>query len=192
MRTPTEEEINMFIAESNAIEGIFEVTTHPLVVNHKEAVELALETTQRNIIPDPLAIHRILMKSELEKNPGQYRTVNVVVGRNKTPLPQLVSCLMSDLINRVHGGPEPGIDPEQWIWDVHYEFECIHPFIDGNGRVGRIWMNSIRLSHGLSWLIILARERRTYYYHINVFRWENSRYRQYSAGNPAEDVETMV
>jgi Fic family protein len=42
-------------------------------------------------------------------------------------------------------------------------FERIHPFRDGNGRVGRIIMNAQRLQAGLPILIIPASERRLYY-----------------------------
>ncbi len=46
---------------------------------------------------------------------------------------------------------------------VHNQFEMIHPFQDGNGRVGRILLNNILLKNGLPPLNIELRNRREYY-----------------------------
>jgi len=45
----------------------------------------------------------------------------------------------------------------------HIHFEKIHPFVDGNGRMGRILMNWQRVKVGLQPLIIWASERQAYY-----------------------------
>lgn len=186
----TRKEINDYVIESNAIENIFEPANHPLVVNHKKAVRFALKMARRGIFADPLTIHRILMESDWYKRPGQYRNVRVTVGRNRTPPTQEIGKLMVDLLHSLLEGPKPEENIEQWIWDIHHEFECIHPFIDGNGRTGRIWMNAIRLFFGLPWLTIFEKDKYDYIHQINIFRWESLRYHQYSAGDPALDVET--
>lgn len=45
----------------------------------------------------------------------------------------------------------------------HISYEQIHPFADGNGRTGRMFMNWQRLRSGLPILVIKARSRQTYY-----------------------------
>jgi Fic family protein len=42
---------------------------------------------------------------------------------------------------------------------VHLEFVTIHPFMDGNGRLGRLLMNQVLLSAGLPWVTIRSDER---------------------------------
>lgn len=192
----TNEEIKRFVIESNTIEEIHQLAGHPLVDDHMEAVRFALEAVRRRELPDPRSIHKILLRSEPLKNPGEYRTCDgQTIGRNTTPSPDLIPSLMAGLLKLVLEGPKPGTNVEEWIWNTHCEFECIHPFVDGNGRVGRIWMNAIRVIHGLPWLTIFASDldRRVYSHRINVFRWEH--YRQYAAEDPVYDdcghVETI-
>ena len=187
----TREKINSYVKESNAIENIFEPANHPLVVNHKKAVKFALEWARKGIIADHSTIHEIIMKSERNKRPGLFRDVGVTVGRNRTPSPNEICELMADLLCSLLQEPKAKENIEQWIWNMHYEFECIHPFMDGNGRTGRIWMNAIRILYGLPWLTILEKDKYDYYHRIDVFRWENPRYRQYGTGDPAYDVETL-
>jgi len=52
---------------------------------------------------------------------------------------------------------------------IHNQFEMVHPFQDGNGRVGRILLNNILLKHGLPPLNIELRNRREYYTALQVY-----------------------
>ena len=169
MYIPSEEEILDFVCESNAIEGIFENDIHPLVRDHISAINHAIAALKEGNLPTYLDVHRILLASEPEKLPGSYRQVLVRVGSYIAPPPAIVEKLMIDYWATVLEGPKQG-DVEQWIWDMHFEFESIHPFIDGNGRVGRIGMNALRLWHGLSWITICAKDRWEYYQRIMDYR----------------------
>ncbi len=164
---PTPEEILRFVEESNAIEGIFVNRNHLLFTDHLDAVEIAIEAARFGLLLEPREIHEILMRSEPEKYPGGYRFGEVRIG-NSTLLPaRLVPVRMTDLLDRVRQGSTG--DVEEWIWNVHFEFEHIHPFFDGNGRTGRIWMNAMRLIHGLSWLTITREERESYFKRIREY-----------------------
>lgn len=169
MYIPSEEEILNFVYESNAIEGISEDNPHPLVRDHVSAIDYVIATLQEGSLPTYPNVHRILLASEPKKTPGLYRRGRVRVGVYVAPHPTLVPVLMANHWNAALEGPKQG-DIEQWAWDMHFEFESIHPFIDGNGRVGRIGMNALRLWHGLSWITIRAEDREEYYQMITDYR----------------------
>ncbi|MBK8575435.1 MAG: Fic family protein [Elusimicrobia bacterium] len=86
-----------------------------------------------------LKLHSIIgQKNALDRGPfGIYRTYGVRVGNHVPPLAREISRLMRDLLDWLDG---PG---QAWPAVVgsailHYQFEYIHPFGDGNGRVGRL------------------------------------------------------
>src|SRR5574341_332282 len=86
---------------------------------------------------DVLKLHAIIASGVMDQGPaGRYRDIRVRVGQYLPPPPEMVSGLMAELL-------------EWWVttstrWSpaissavIHYRFEAIHPFADGNGRTGR-------------------------------------------------------
>ena len=57
---------------------------------------------------------------------------------------------------------------------VHDQFDNIHPFQDGNGRVGRLLLNSILLKHGLSPVNIELKNRKEYYESLQAYEKEGN------------------
>jgi Fic family protein len=96
------------------------------------------------------------------KLPGKYRDgyVNLTNTEKKLPSAQDVPLKMGRLIKRIN---EYGDDVIGKIARDHYEFETIHPFFDGNGRVGRLLMLTQCLSKGLAPAIIRVEHRYAYY-----------------------------
>lgn len=95
-------------------------------------------------IDDLLKAHTMLME-EILKNAGTYRTSNVGVGSEDgvvhvAPPHTQVSNLMQQLFSWLK---KSDIHPLIKSSIFHYEFEFIHPFIDGNGRIGRLWQSLI-------------------------------------------------
>lgn len=84
-------------------------------------------------------LHGIIgQKDALDRGPiGAYRTYEVHVGNHVTPPHNKVPALMKELVEWVNG---PGKDWPAVISSavLHYRFEHVHPFGDGNGRVGRL------------------------------------------------------
>lgn len=86
---------------------------------------------------DVFALHRILAKEVMDQGEaGRYRTIAVRVGDFMPPPPNDVSGLMFELL-QWWNGPAREISPVLSSAIIHYRFETIHPFADGNGRTGR-------------------------------------------------------
>jgi len=88
---------------------------------------------------DLLRAHQMLMEG-LVANAGSFRKVNVRVGSHIAPPAQRVIELMDDLFEWMK---ETELHPLLVSSIFHYEFEFIHPFEDGNGRIGRLWQTLI-------------------------------------------------
>jgi Fic family protein len=86
---------------------------------------------------DVLRLHKIIAGQVMDQGEaGRYRTIRVRVGPYVPPPPELVSGLMLELLewwNRESGALSPVLSSAI----IHYQFEAIHPFADGNGRTGR-------------------------------------------------------
>lgn len=111
-----------------------------------EAVKLAIERIgQRSDITESLAheLHETLIREGFnESNLGAYRDTRVYIGGGEPQFvpvpPSEVARLMARLYSYLQNEGE-----FHWLVEaalVHYQFETIHPYIDGNGRVGRAIM----------------------------------------------------
>ncbi|MDZ4064349.1 MAG: Fic family protein, partial [Coriobacteriia bacterium] len=82
-------------------------------------------------------LHRILASGVMDQGEeGRYRTVRVQVGRHRPPAPEEIPALMSELLEWWNGS-SVALSPVISSAILHYRFEAIHPFADGNGRAGR-------------------------------------------------------
>jgi Fic family protein len=93
---------------------------------------------------DLLKAHKILMEKLLD-NAGTYRCTNVGVGgkdgvTHVAPPPNMVPQLMKNIFEWLKTTDEHLLIVSCVF---HYEFEFIHPFSDGNGRIGRLWQTII-------------------------------------------------
>ena len=94
---------------------------------------------------------------------GIYRDYLVKVGDYLAPDWQDVKSLMNDLINHINDKKNQKINPVELSARAHYRFEKIHPFGDGNGRIGRLIMNYILWHKNYPMLIIEYKKRKSYY-----------------------------
>ena len=104
------------------------------------------------------AAHKILMQGVRgrDKDPGQYRRIQNWIGRKGTPIEKAiyVPCPTQQL-NKAMGSWASYINAEEQYTLVqlavmHAEFEAIHPFLDGNGRVGRLFIPLFLKAKGLT------------------------------------------
>jgi len=130
------------------------------VKRYLEATEVAYELAQSLPITQRLVleVHETLMKGVRgeEKNPGEFRTSPVWVGRSGAtpdtatfvpPLPTHLPELLRDWEIFVN---EEGVRLPALVQAalMHYQFETIHPFLDGNGRIGRLLINLLLMGRG--------------------------------------------
>ena len=143
-----------FLIESNAIEGVYDADSLLQAFKAWEFISKKRELKRADI----LKTHKILMKNQnlLPEEKGVFRERAVFTGG--------VEAISWYII-------EEAIEPWRmniWLypkgWKAHHiRYEKIHPFIDGNGRTGRIFMNWERLKVGLPILIIKESEKEKYY-----------------------------
>ena len=123
-------------------------------------------------------IHGVLMEDMRggEKSPGEFRrTQNWIGPQGSTlkdakyipPSPEDMKKAMSDL--EIFINEEDDIDPLVKIALIHYQFETIHPFLDGNGRVGRLLialflMDKAILSYETFYISYFLKRNRIEYY----------------------------
>jgi Fic family protein len=173
----------MFTYNSNAIEGntltlaetqmVLEygmtVEGHPLreyleATNHAEAFDVLDELAEQQIsLETVLKIHGLVM-DKIEKEAGQLRMVQVYIrGSNHTPPPARdVPLYMMQWVRWLESDDARRYDPLIRVAIAHHGFEALHPFTDGNGRVGRLLMNLMLMQEGYPPALVL-REWRTRY-----------------------------
>jgi Fic family protein len=116
------------------------------VFNYRQALRLRLDGT--NNLPLSLRLmrelHAILMDGVRGANlqAGEFRTIQNQIGRPARfvpPPPQYLPQTLSEFERYLH--EKDSFDPLVRAFLAHYQFEAIHPFCDGNGRVGRLLLS---------------------------------------------------
>ena len=129
------------------------------VQNYVEAINYGIKRINELPVCTRLIkeIHSILMQGVRgeHKNPGEYRTSQNWIGGSKPsnavyvpPIPSEVGSCLSDLEKFINNDNINTPDLIK-IAIIHYQFESIHPFLDGNGRTGRILIPIYLLNKGL-------------------------------------------
>jgi|TARA_B100001971_G_C18181954_1_gene533290 Fic family protein len=170
-----------FTYESNALEGNSLTLKDVILILHENEVpknhnleeiyetrnsrianELLFDNKIQITIPDIVALHKIIVK-ETAIPEGFKKIPNFLLMRNvKTTPPEQVQKEMKKLIE-YYDAIKDKEHPIQVAADFHAKFERIHPFEDGNGRVGRILVNAILLKQGYPPIIIRKSMRTSYF-----------------------------
>lgn len=173
------------LEEVRALEGGTPRPTHPArsqreVLNYFAGLRWVEKRARR---PKPVThedlfrLHALLAGGVMDQgDAGRYRTIAVRVGKHRPPVPELVSGLMRELLDWWNG-PSGEWSPVLTSAILHYQFEEIHPFADGNGRAGRM----------LALWELFRRGFDTHHiFSIDEFYWENrARYYASLAAVPA-------
>ena len=173
----------MLTYNSNAIEGntlslaetqmVLEygmtVNGHPLrefleAKNHAEAFDALTRLANKQINGDTvLMLHRLVM-DKIDDRAGELRTVQVYIrGADFTPPPARdVPQYLQQWIRWLTSDDALRYEPVTRAAIAHQDFEAIHPFTDGNGRVGRLLLNLMLMQEGYPPALVLREWRVRY------------------------------
>lgn len=154
---------------------------HIEAVGHKEAFDFVRELVKNNVPISESVIKQIhyLVLADKKEDRGVYRRIPVyIMGAQNEPVqPHLIAPKMEQLLMDFANSKEHIVTK---LARFHIEFESIHPFIDGNGRTGRLLVNLELMKAGYPPIDIKFTDRLAYYnafdeYHVkhNLFTMEN-------------------
>lgn len=139
---------------------------HLEAVGHKDAFEYIKELVSENVYLSEKVIKDVhsLVLMDRPQDRGVYRRILVRILGAKAELPQpyLVGIKMEELI-RNYSNVDNKLHDIEKIARFHLDFEGIHPFIDGNGRTGRLVLNLELMKNGYPSISVKFTDRKNYY-----------------------------
>ncbi len=162
--------LEQHIRESNAIEGLPNEGLY--LSNSLLAARLVVIAAHEGQVLHPRVLHAVVMEGLAlpgDHMPGEYRRCRVRVGAFEPPPPDAIGLPLNAWWDDMLGVA---------AWDSHAEFERIHPFPDGNGRVGRLVYWNEQLVRDEAPELIHAAERHAYYARLEVYRASVGRHRK--------------
>lgn len=151
--------LDLEVARDVSVREVFEAKNLARVMEYIRNKGMALEISREMI----LFLHRMLLTNIDDRIAGRFRVKGeyVRVGTHIAPAPERVEKMIEDILTQYTS------DHETYFADAiakfHLDFETIHPFCDGNGRIGRVLMNAQLFRLGFPGIIVRDKEKKTYY-----------------------------
>lgn len=172
------EDQTRMIFETNTLDAGDGVSVDDVIetVNHFRAIDFCIDNAEEPLTEGIIKkLHSILKQGTKDSDlswfaVGDYKKRPNFVGGCETARPDEVSTRMNALLIEYESEDALTIDD---IIRFHYEFEHIHPFQDGNGRVGRLIVLKECLRFGIVPFVI-EDSKKTYYYR-GLSEWENEK-----------------
>lgn len=145
-------------------------------VNHFRCIDIVIENAERKLSEKLIKELHYTLKNGTEDSRkdrfavGDYKKFPNEVGGKETVAPEAVSEKMKSLLTSYNKKDEHSLED---IIAFHYEFESIHPFQDGNGRVGRLIMFKECLKNNIV-PFILTDDLKMFYYR-GLREWKNEK-----------------
>lgn len=168
-----------YIFETNTVgvtDGDVRVDDIIETVNHFRCIDAVIGWAERPLSENMLKqLHRMLKTETADSRKkwfavGEYKRVVNEVGGLPTVSPREVPARMKALMADYRSLHKPELDD---LLEFHYRFERIHPFQDGNGRIGRLILLKECLKNGIVPFII--EDEMKWYYYRGLREWEKER-----------------
>jgi len=168
--------LEMEVMRDVSLREVFEAKNLARVMNY-------LKDKTQNLDADLiLFLHKMLLSAIKDEWAGRFRSKGeyVRVGNHIAPPPEQIELMIESLLEDYKNNfLDFGID---MIAKFHLDFETIHPFLDGNGRIGRVIINYQLQQLGFPAVIIRNKEKKHYY----------EAFRQYNSHNKAKLMGKVV
>jgi len=165
-----------YIYETRTVDGTVPVNDVFEAANHFRCFDYILDTVNEPVTEDYIKqLHRMLKNGVMEDDEdyaviGDYKKYPNEVGEIETALPEEVSGLVQDLLCKF--AAKTSLDLYD-IAEFHVSFEKIHPFYDGNGRIGRLLMLKQCLANSI--VPFFINEDTKYFYYIGLKEWRSDK-----------------
>lgn len=172
------EDQTRYIFETNTIDAGDGIPVDDILetVHHFRAIDYVIDNAEEILTEDIIKkLHYILKQYTKDSTlswfaVGEYKKRANMVGGKKTTKPADVHRAMEKLLNEYNKKENVTIED---IISFHAEFELIHPFQDGNGRVGRLIVLKECLRHNIIPFII--EDTKKHYYYRGLNEWKNEK-----------------
>ena len=167
-----------YIYETNTIgmeNGIVNVDDVVETANHFKCIDLVIREAKRPISEALIKKLHLTLKSGTSDSRkdwfavGEYKKLPNEVGGRSTTAPELVAPQMKELLSAYNQNSAKSLED---LLEFHYAFESIHPFQDGNGRVGRLLLFKECLRNNIVPFIITDDLKMFYYRGLHEWKTE--------------------
>lgn len=158
--------LEMEVSRDVSLREVFEAKNLARVIEYIRSKSQEEEISMQQI----LLLHQMLMSNIDDGIAGRFRKENeyVRVGTHIAPAPEHIQLMMENYLSEYTS--EHDIYFSDKIAKFHLDFETLHPFNDGNGRIGRVIINYQLQRLGYPGIIIRDKEKQEYYKGFQAYR----------------------
>jgi len=162
--------LEMEVSRDVSVREVYEAKNLSRVINYIRDKSKEKEIDNELI----LLLHQMLIGGINDEFAGRFRKTGeyVRVGTHVAPAPEKVVSTIEDILNYFTNNLDKYFLDK--IAKFHLDFETIHPFCDGNGRIGRVLINYQFLRLGLPMIIIRDKEKAKYYKSFGDYRYQEN------------------
>jgi Fic family protein len=158
--------LDLEVSRNVSIREVFEAKNLARLMQYMESKVQEAELSKENI----LLFHKMLIDNIDDNIAGRFRKKSeyVRVGTHIAPAPEHVERIMEEILIEYSSNHDTYVTDK--IARFHLDFETIHPFCDGNGRIGRVIINYQLMRLGFPPIIVRDKEKKIYYRSFSEYK----------------------